>query len=101
MKLWRLTPKNPDAPEWETLSESKGPAIIREKTEERARWLAHLSFWIAGERSGAPPVWLWEEFTRAEEFHNHQYSSEGPAAVLEPTGHDVARDQGYASEGAG
>ena len=92
MPLYRLTPVNPNDPNWRT-SIHRDVAVIRAGSEEHARSLASKAFdtTLAPSSPGgkiATPLWHHSYAVRAEVMQDHQrYGSEGPAGILEPWGY--------------
>jgi hypothetical protein len=91
MPLYRLTPVNPNDPNWRT-SIHRDVAVIRAPSEEHARSLASKAFdtTLAPSSPGgkiARPLWHHSYAVRAEVMQDQHYASEGPAGILEPRGY--------------
>ena len=91
MPLYRLTPIDPNDPNWRT-SIHREVAVIRAGSEERARSLASEAFdtTLAQSFPGrkiATPLWHRSDAVRAEVIQDRRYGSEGPAGILEPWGY--------------
>jgi hypothetical protein len=88
MAIWKLSPLNTGAPDWE-MSTYRGDVIVRAKNEEEARLCAMQRFAIAakvkfGERTRTCP-WTQGEFVSCEELVESKYPAIGESTVLEPT----------------
>ena len=88
MAIWKLSPLNVSAPDWEA-STYRGDVVLRAKNEEEARLCAMQRFAIAtkvnlGEKTRTCP-WTQHELVSCEEIVDSKYSAIGEATVLEPT----------------
>jgi hypothetical protein len=91
MPVYRLTPVNPNDPNWRT-SIHRAVAVIRAGSEEQARSLASNAFdtTLAPSSPGgkiATPLWQQSYAVRVEVIQDQRYGSEGPAGILEPWGY--------------
>jgi hypothetical protein len=91
MPVYRLTPTNPNDPNWRT-SIHRDAAVVRAGSEEQARSLASEAFdtTLAPSSPGgkiATPLWRHPHAVRAEVIQDRRYEAEGPAVILEPWGY--------------
>jgi hypothetical protein len=88
MPVWRLVPIDLTDPAWEG-SSRRGLAVVRAKTEERARSVAEEAFGVKTRfppRGGLHvPSWTHSTLVRAEIIDDARYSPEGAETVLEPS----------------
>lgn len=91
MEIYRLSPINPMAPDWQA-STHRDIAVVRAGSEEQARSLADNAFvtrlakLLPGPVTPAP-LWHHPHAVRAEVMHDPLYRPEGPAGILEPWGY--------------
>ncbi len=91
MPVYRLTPINPNDPNWRT-STHRDVVVVRASSEEQARSLASKAFdtMLAQSSPGGTigtPLWHHSHAVRAEVVQDRSYQSEGPAGILEPWGY--------------
>ena len=91
MPVYRLTPIDPNDPNWRT-SIHRDVAVVRAGSEEEARSLASEAFdtTLAPSSPGgkiATPLWRHPQAVRAEVIQDRRYEAEGPAVILEPWGY--------------
>lgn len=91
MQVYRLSPINPNDPNWRA-STHRDVAVVRASSEEQARSLAAEAFdttlarsWPGGKI--ATPLWRHSHAVRAEVVQDPRYRPEGPAGILEPWGY--------------
>ncbi len=103
MPVYRLTPIDPNDPNWRT-SIHRDVAVVRAGSEEQARSLASEAFdtTLAPSSPGgkiATPLWRHPQAVRAEVIQDRRYEAEGPAVILEPWGYlsDATRVRAAAS----
>lgn len=87
MPVWRLVPIDLSDSNWQA-SSHRGFAVVRARTEQRAREVAEEAFAVKTRfppRRRATPPWLRGEFVRAEIVDDPRYAPSGPEEVLEPT----------------
>lgn len=87
MPIWRLTPIDPEDPNWEA-SSHRGLVVVRAPNEASAREVAEKAFGVStrfppGKGMRVPP-WMRSELVRAEIIDSPIYPAEGPTEVLEP-----------------
>ena len=88
MQLWKLTPLDLSAPNWEA-STYIGPAIVRAPDEVAARRAANEKFSHAANKQpiGAPvshPPWNHASLVNAATINDERLEVEGPIEVLDP-----------------
>ena len=88
MQLWKLTPLDLSAPNWEA-STHKGPVIVRAPNEVAARKEANNKFGHAASKQpiGDPvrhPPWDHDSLVSAETINDERFEVEGPTEVLDP-----------------
>ncbi len=88
MQLWKLTPLDLSAPNWEA-STHKGPVIVRAPNEVAARKEANNKFSCAANKQpiGDPvrhPPWDHVSLVSAETIDDERFEAEGPTKVLDP-----------------
>ncbi len=88
MQLWKLTPLDLSAPNWEA-STHKGPVIVRAPDEVAARQAAKDKFFRAANKQkiGDPvrhPPWAHASLVNAVTIDDERFEVEGPTEVLEP-----------------
>ena len=93
MKIWKLSPLDLDFAGW-CCSTYQGDAIARAKDEEEARNIATKYFGILAEKVSSgqeTPCNPWNDSTVVEciELDNSNYSTDGPAELLELAGFDI------------
>jgi len=89
MKIWKLSPLDLDFAGW-CCSTYQGDAIVRAEDEEEARNIATQNFGILAEKvpGSETPLNPWNDSTivKCIELDNSNYSTDGPAKLLEPKG---------------
>ena len=93
MKIWRLSPLNPNFAGW-CCSRYQGDAIVRAEDEEKARDIAYRHFWSLAEKVSPcqeTPRSPWKDSSvvKCIELDNSKYSTDGPAELLEPEGFGI------------
>ena len=93
MKIWQLSPLDPDSPDW-CNSDYQGDAIIRAEDEQKARHLAVLAFLGFAEQVSScqkTPRSPWDNpaATQCIELDNSEYPTDGLAKVLKAEGFDI------------
>ena len=88
MKIWRLSPIDPDFAGW-CCSNYKGIAIVRAKDAEETRKIANKHFWILAEKISSSQdtpssPWVNPAVVECTELLNSNYPKDGPAELLEP-----------------
>ncbi len=88
MQLWKLTPLDLSAPNWEA-STYIGPAIVRAPDEVEARTAANKKFsrWANKQPIGDPvrhPPWDLALLVTAVTIDDERFEVEGPTEVLDP-----------------
>ncbi len=88
MQLWKLTPLDLSAPNWEA-STHKGPVIVRAPDEVEARKAANIKFRFAANKQpiGDPvrhPPWDHASLVSAATIDDERFEVEGPTEVLDP-----------------
>ena len=92
MKIWKLSPLDLNFAGW-CCSIHKGDAIVRAEDEEEARNIATQNFGILAPKvpGQETPHNPWNDSTvvKCIELDNPNYSTDGPAGLLEPEGFDI------------
>ena len=88
MKIWKLSLLDPNFAGW-CDSDYKGNAIIRAENEKEARNIAASHFWSLSAKKGPcqeTPCSPWDDPAAIEciELDNSNYSTDGPAELVEP-----------------
>jgi len=88
MPIWKLTPTNKDAPDWEA-STCREVLVIRANTEIDARKLATQATRIATERKSVgesvkTSPWKQSVLVTCESIQTNDFAENGPDAVLAP-----------------
>jgi len=88
MQLWKLTPLDLSAPNWEA-STHKGPVIVRAPDEFAARDAANGKFSRAANKQPIGdtvrhPPWRHASLVNAVTIDDERFEVEGPTEVLDP-----------------
>ena len=87
MPIWKLTPIDPNDPNW-AASTHRDEVIVRAANEEKARARAKLAFSIASERTLGQtvrhPPWAHSDLVRCERLEGSECSEDGLEAILIP-----------------
>ena len=97
MKIWKLSPIDPDSPDW-CNSDYQGVAIIRAEDEREARDIADHAFRGLPEKVSPcqkTPSSPWGDsaVTKCIELKDSEYDTKGLAKVLEPKDFDEEPDK--------
>jgi len=88
MPVWKLTPLDPNDPNW-AASSHRGPAIVRAPDEAAARAEAERAFGVSTRfKPGAGvrfPPWTRPSLVKAEMINDRRYNPDGPTALLHPS----------------
>lgn len=84
MKIFTITPKNQDAPEWAN-SRYKGVAIVRAEDEDSAGRMAQLQIeGIQDGGKGVPQLWWESRYCTIKEDDSGAHPAEGPSGLIVP-----------------
>ena len=93
MKIWKLSPIDLGFAGWR-YSRYKGDATVRAENEKKAREIAAIDFGnltkkTSGSQETPRSPWDNSKVVMCIELDNSNYSTDGPAKLLEPTDYDI------------
>lgn len=85
MPIYHLVPTDLENPNWNAATH-KGPIVVRAADEKSARNRAKMAFSLAMQEmsGGGTPPWEDPQLVACEELTEHDYTADGPEAILDP-----------------